>query len=224
MASPNFDALSVQHSKNINDPVAAAATNGFRWTSAQRTYHLNEAIRRILKLYARVARMKMEAGVPASREMDFLDAYMAVEAQSLSNNTKALSSWTGGVMEILSAYNATDSLPVSRLKDTLYSHVQTGGNGFLTASTTRQYWLRDGSSFRLVDGGTTTGDSISLRYIKPHTDLSAGGASDILVTSPYWGLVLDMAMKVALEENADPQSAQTAQQKEAIVNAEINAQ
>ena len=223
MASPNFDALSVQHSKNINDPVAAAATNGFRWTSAQRTYHLNEAIRRLLKLFARVARMKVEAGVPASREMDFLDSYMAVEAQSLSNNIKALSSWTGGVMEILSAYNATDSLPINRLKDTLYSHVQTGGNSFLTASTTRQYWLRDASSFRLVDGGTTTGDSISLRYVKPHTDLSAGGASDILVTSTYWGLVLDMAMKVALEENADSESIKIAQHKEAVVNAEVSA-
>lgn len=204
--------------------MAAAATNGFRWTSAQRTNHLNEALRRLLRLFARVARMKLEAGISTGAEMDFLDPYIAVEAQSLTNNVKALSSWTGGVMEILSAYNATDSLPLNRLKDRLYSHVQTGGNSFLTASTTRQYWTRDAGNFRLIDGGTTTGDSISLRYVKPHTDLAAGGASDILVTSTYWDLVLDMALKVAMEENATAESVQIAQRKEAVVNAEINAQ
>lgn len=189
MASPNFDALSLRLSRELGDPVAAAATDGKRWSSTQRSAFLNAGIRTFI--------------LKAIRNQNFgaLTGYVVEEAQSLSSNTKALSGWTGGVSWILSAYNVTDTVPIRPLRHHgLRSFIEPGGNQFITASASNQYWVKDGSSFRLIDGGTTTSDSIRLRFIKQHTDLAAGGAGDIAIGSEYWEQVLDLAVSIGLIE------------------------
>lgn len=209
MASPLFDQLSIDLSKKLGDPVAAAATNGLVWTSALRTLLLNNAHRKwILK--------QLAAG-----NMNALGTYKNREGQALSNNAKALSAWTGGVSAILSAYNSTDALIVKRLPDGYVGVARSGANTYYTPSTTNQFWVREAGSFILLDGGATTGDTIVLEYIKDHTDLSAGGASDTLVPSPYFHEIVALAMQEGLEEEATPDARGIAVAKEQFVNQEI---
>lgn len=187
MASPLFDAISVQHSKNIGDSVAAAATDGNRWTSAQRTFHLNSAIRKWLIMKATV------------RDWFALRGYVNEEAQTLSSNAKTLVSWTGDVAWIIEAYDSTTSLPIKRLPEHLRIWIKTGGNSYITSATSNLYWVVDASTLRVYGSAAT--DSILLTYVKKHTDLSAGGASDIVVDSPYWPQILDLATGIAMEDD-----------------------
>ena len=198
MASPNFDALNLQHSKNIGEAVAAAATNSSRWTAAQRSYHLNEAIRRLIK-YHIVPNIADTIDV-FIRNTGFLNPHITTEAQALSSNVKALSGWTGTASWILSAYNTTDSLPVVPVPQRIVPYTSAGGNSYLLASATNQMYTIDGGNFRLLDGVSNSTDSITLRYIKAHSDLSVGGASDIIITDNFNDWILDMAYKVAFEE------------------------
>ena len=222
MAIPLYDALNVQHSKNIGDPVAAATTNGDRWTSAQRDFHLNEAIRswirRMTFAGARLERNGQDAGV----YWDALQGYITSEAQALSSNTKTIASWNSGagVVYILSAYDTTLSKPMKRVSERNYTWAQTGGNGFLTASSSNILWTQDGSSIRVSGSGAT--DSITLRYVKAHTALAANtGSSDILVPPPYWDEILNLAFSVAKMELGDVESVTLAMAKEASVDKEI---
>lgn len=193
MASPNFDSLSVRLSRELRDPVASATTDGKRFSSAQRSSFLNAAIRAFK--------------FKAIRNSNFsaLSGYLTEDTQSLSNNVKALSSWSGGVAWILGAYNVTDSVPIKSLEDqSLRFYVESGGSTYLAASATNQYWVRDGSNFRLLDGTSTSNDSVRLRFIKQHADLSANGATDIAIGSEYWEEILNLAVAIGNRSTPTP--------------------
>jgi hypothetical protein len=140
-------------------------------------------------------KLQIEAG-----NFNALKGYIAIEEQALSNNTKALSGWTGGVAWILSAMNSTDGVIVRRLPDGYESVAKSGSNSYYTPSSTEQFWKQEGSTFRLLDGSTTTNDTIRLEYVKQHSALSAGGASDILIGAEYWDEILKLAYVNAMEE------------------------
>jgi len=168
MASPNFDALSIALSKKLGDPVAAAATDGKVWTSALRTLLLNDAHRKwTLK--------QLSAG-----NMNALKHYKNREGQALTNNVLPLTTWTGGVAAIISAYNSTDAVYVKRLPDGMVGHARAASNTYYTPSTTNQFWVVEDGSFVLMDGGTTTGDTIVLEYVRPHADLAVGQTSTVI--------------------------------------------
>ena len=190
MASTNFDALSVRLSRMIEDAVAAATTDGDRFTSAYRDLLLNSGSRKLLK---RAVDEKND---------DLLRAYTNIEAQSLASNVKTLASWTGGVQAILSVYNATDETQVFPADPSMKEAIQNGHNKYLLATATQQRYILEAASFFLI-GGTTT-SSIRLTYVKAYTDLAAndaGGAGDILIPSQYYEMVLDYALMVFCEEN-----------------------
>jgi len=212
MASPNYDTLSVAVSKMLGDPVAAATTDGKVWTSALRDVLLNTAHRRWMKKQILVG------------NYNALKGYKNREGKALSNNSLALSSWTGGVAYILSARNSTDGLVVRKLPDGLSAIARSGENTYLTPSTTNQFWVRESANFVLLDGGTTTGDTIELEYIKPHTSLSANGASDTSVPAEYYDEIVDLAFKVGTEERRSDKDMQAAQMKEQVVTQEIVAE
>lgn len=209
MPSPNFDAMSVNLSKKLGDPVSAAANDGKVWTSALRTVLLNNAHRKWMF-------KELAAG-----NMNALQTYKSREGQALSNNAKALSGWTGGVMAILSAYNSTDGVIVNRLPDGYVGVARSSSNTYYTPSTTNQFWVVEAGSFILMDGGTTTGDTIVLEYVKPHTDLSAGGSTDTSVPAHYWHEVVEIAMAEGLEERSKPEDRALAQVKVQFVDKEI---
>jgi hypothetical protein len=218
MASPLYDALSIQHSKNIGDPVAAAATDGKRWSSVQRDTHLNEACRRLIRAFLSfdfgdeiTVRMK-DAGF-------FSGGYWASEEQTLSSNVKALSGWTGTAQYILTARNTTTNLPIYPLPSELEDFIRTSQNKYLTAGTSNMYYMVDGANLRVLGSAAT--DKVTLSYIKAHAALSAGGSTDILVPATYWSLVTDMAMKVAFEEYPTADNVQRAAMKEAAINLQI---
>lgn len=208
MAIPNYDSLSVALSKDIGDAVAAATSNGNRWSSAARDIHLNQAIRRWIMKRILV------------KDWFALRGYVAEEAQTLGSNIKTLVSWTGDVSYIIEAYDATTNLPIKRLPEELRTWTKTGGNSYLTASTTNLFWVIDGSSLRIYGSAAT--DSILLTYVKKHTDLAANtGSTDIAIDSPYWPQILDLAVKVAMEEDPTQFNLARAQVKEEQVTREI---
>lgn len=211
MASPLYDAISVDLSKKLSDAVASATSDGDIYTSAMRDLFLNNAIKRW---------MLKEVGV---ENWNALRGYKAREGQALSNNSKALSGWTGGVVAVISAYNSTDTLLVNRLPDGYTAVARSGANSYYSPSTTNQFWQIEGASFILLDGGSTTGDTIVLEYIKEHTALSANGSSDTSVPSAYFAEILDLATKEALEERSHGSDQQVAVIKEAGVDKQVAA-
>lgn len=194
----------------LGDPVAAATTDGKIWTGALRDVMFNQAQNRWM-------RKQIEA-----RNWNALRGYVTTEAQSLANNAKALTGWTGGVSWILSAWNATDNIAVNRLPDGYDAVARAGTNTYYTGSTTVQFWKQEAETFRLIDGGTTTGDSIRLEYVKAPVTLASNGASEVMVIPPvYWDELVDMAFKIAKEEKADRESMAIAQLKEQTVDRDI---
>lgn len=214
MASPNWDSLSIQHSKNIGDPVVAATTDGKVYSSAQRDNHLNIACKRWLE-FRTVRALGLEAmDKDATPHWIALDSYITEVAGTLASNTLALSSWTPAVWYPIAAYNATSSVPVYRFNGRHRFFSKTGGNTYLASSSTFQQWYIKGGSL-VVDGSGAT-DSILLRYIQVHTNLSANGSTDILINNAYWGEILDLAFAVQKEEMATAEAQQLAQAKTGV--------
>lgn len=201
MASANYDALHIRLSRMLGDPVAAAATDGKVWTSARRDILLNNAVRRWM----------MEELVKGN--YNALREFRTREGQALTNNSKALSGWTGGVAWILSAYNSTDGVVVRRLPDGYTAVARTGENSYYTPSTTAQFYQVESGNFILLDGGTTTGDTIVLEYIKVQPDMTNAYASDIMVPSTYFGQILNYALELGVQEKPDPEKYPVLQDK-----------
>lgn len=224
MASPLFDALQLQHAKNLGDSVASVSTDGKRWSHDQRNYHLNEAGRRLLRMYASRALSMLSLGIEPKFEMMFLNAFIVdASATALTANVKSLTSWdaTNTVLEVLEAYNATDSLIVKRIPENKRYQTSAGGNSYLTASATNQFFILDAGNFRLLDGATNSADTIALRFIKTYVDLTDGNTTDIIIPSPFFGQLLKMALVVADEEVANSEHLQRAQLNETVLRQEI---
>ena len=207
MASPLYDVLVVRLSKMLGDPVSAATTDGKVWTGALRDVVFNQAQNRWM-------RKQMEA-----QNWNALKGYIATEAQSLTNNEKTLASWTGGVFAVLSAYNATDALLVKRLPDGYDGVARAASNTYYSPSTTNQFWKQESLTFRLLDGATTTNDSIRLEYVKNPVTLASNGASEVMLTpATYYDELVDMAFKIAKEEKGTQEALQIAMIKEQTVD------
>lgn len=214
MASPNYDQLHIDHSKRIGDAVAAAATNGKVWTSAQRDIHLNEACRRLMLKY----KVKIDREGDASDGWDFFRSLVNSEGQAMSSNAIALSSYTGGVFKIISVLNGTTvvkPIPQEWVDDIASVSYMPWYDG----ASTNQYYHIQAGSLTNIGGGAT--DTITLRYVKNWTALTAGNATDIPIPSKYFHQVLDVAYGIVMEERANPTSQQLAAIKVGVVEKEI---
>jgi len=169
MASPNLDALSIALSHLINDPVDTATTDGQTVTSYYRTKFLNDGIRACLRKWI------------ASQNWMALRLYVKDGSASLTANTALLSAWTGGVFEIISAKNTTDNLLVYPMPEDLKHYLELGTNPYISPSLTLQYYTKDSGYFKLLDGTVTSTDTIYLRYVKEHTDLTTGAGASTVV-------------------------------------------
>ena len=210
MASPNFDSLSVQHSKNIGDPVVAATTDGKVWTSAQRSFHLNLACKDWLNARMRAAFAIERRGLDAEEQWSAMGSYVQESSSTaLTGNALAFTALTPNILRPIALYNVSSSVPIRRLtSQKLRFMTSSGGNSFLTASSTQQFFTVDASSIRVLGSGAT--DNVYVRYVAAHTDLSAGGASDILVLAPYWGDILRLAFAIAKRDVATAEAQQIA--------------
>lgn len=194
MASPNFDALSVQHSRNMNDLVATAATDGATFSSAQRTNHLNQACRRWLV-------MASQAGSKIA-----LGGYILTANKAMTSNAVSLTdaAFSNGIFKVLGVVNATPTpdVYVKELPEPLYGAALVGLNKFLTPSATDTYWVVANGNLVVLGSGAT--DSLSVHFIQKHADLSAGGSTDILVPSQSWPQILDLARMIGEEDRGLP--------------------
>lgn len=223
MASPNFDALNVKLSKRLGDPVSSATSDGSRFSSALRDQYLNEGIRRLMRKYVR----QVEPDIEEVQMLDpvfFSGGYLSDYAGALAANVVALSTINGtGVFKIISVQNTdgTNAGMVKPLPHTEKPDVLAGDNKYLTsAAIGHNLYLIEGTNLRVIGAGAT--NTISVQYLKPHTDLSSGGSTDILVPSTYWDQVLDMAYKVGQEEYGTDTSMQVAILKESAIDKQIN--
>lgn len=174
MASTNLDALSVRLSHVINDSVSAATTDGNIITSSYRTQFLNDGIRQCLVRWA------------TNRNWMALRSYIKDGTATLSSGQSLLSAWTGTPFIILSAKNSTDNVIVRPVPQELKHVMDVSLNSYLVPSTTDQYYSIENGYFTLLDNTGTSTDSIYLRYVKEHTDLSVGaGASTVVYDASF---------------------------------------
>ena len=227
MATTNLNTLSIRHSKNIGDPVSAADGDGKRWTSAQRTVHINEAVRRWLRKEYIAGTIRESRTQDPKKAWDSLGSYLVKGAVSVSAGSKSLTDFGGAGVSVAwfvsNGANSTDAAIVKRLPFNLLPYCAAGlGQSYFAYSTTNQYFYVSDGTFYLL--GATSPSNIAIWYIKQHTDLTVvtgDGGTDIAVPSHSWDQIIDLAYKVAMEEVADSESAAKSILKEQAVNGEI---
>lgn len=197
MASANYDALHVRLSRMLGDPVAAASTDGKVWTSARRDILLNNAVRRWMLESAE------------KQNWNALQEFIEEESEALTNNEVAFSSFTGDVFEVIWAKNTTKGVPIRRMPE----FVDEDDNSYFEPDVKDQWWKREGTNFKLIDGESTTGDTVRLRYVKKQPDMTNAYASDIMVPSQYFGIILDYALELGIQEKPDPEKYPVLQDK-----------
>jgi hypothetical protein len=152
-----------------------------------------------------IALAKEKIGLNASFNWNALVNYLGLDSSTYSASAKTLTSFSGGCWFPLSLYDSGSNLPIKRIwnNQRYTSAGYGGGNKYLTASATNpMFMLTNGSVVIFGLGATPT---IVTRYVKAHSDLSASGTSDILVPSPFWYQVLDLALKEAnIERGVNP--------------------
>ena len=206
MASPNFDSLSVQHSRNIADTVSAAANSGNKFTTAQRSNHLNNAMRRWLFTQTSLA------------NYNALINYIADVTATTGSGTYSLS----GVANIISVH--CDSKVIKRGNERFFNQYQasaTNGNSFLAPSATDPAYIYVGGVINLYPLTSFSSKTILIHYITTHTNLTAGFATDILVPSQYWHQILDLALVEAMNEIPSELSMARSKDKAQIIGAEL---
>lgn len=178
MATPLYDAISVSLSQRIGDPVAAAATDGVKWSSAQRDTFINGACRRWL---TRQVRMLASQAVGVE---EALQSYVVEETVSLSGGTYALSTLASGVgaIYVMSAYNSTDNAIIKPLPAWMRPVIQSSANTLLSD----QYWLIDGGNIRVVGTDVAGTESIIIKFVKNHPALAANGSAGTVVSDVAW--------------------------------------
>lgn len=197
MASPIYDALSVQHSRNIRDTVAAAATNGTNISSAQRDIHLNNACRIWMKLKF------------LAKDWNALRPVLGNATGTLSTATITLSAVTGGVLKIRKLLVTNTTLyVVNPVPDELLGELfnTTTQNSFVAPSATRPLYTIRGSTLTVYPTASFASNAYTMEYVKQHVALSAGGATDILIEKDYHDEILSLAYIESEKEKADPTS------------------
>lgn len=197
MASPNYDALHVRLSRMLGDPVAAASADGKVWSSARRDILLNNAVRRWM-----LESIEKE-------NWNALQEFIEEEAEALTNNEVAFSSFTGDVFAVIWAKNTTKGVAVHRMPEGILED----DNSYYEGDAKDQFWKREGANFKLIDGESTTGDTVRLRYVKKHPDMTNAYASDIMVPSTYFGQILNYALELGVQEKPDPEKYPVLQDK-----------
>lgn len=190
MASPNYDSLSVELSKRLDDAVATASTSGDVWSTTQRDIPLNDACKQLMAKYA----AQIEAEGEMSPAWDFFRSLLNSEGQAMTSNSIALSSYTGGVFKIISVLNGTTvvkPLPQDWIDDI-------ADIPWYDAATTNQYYYIQAGN--LINTGGAATDTMTLRYIKNWSNLTASNATDIPIPSRYFQEILDVATKYAIGE------------------------
>lgn len=201
----NWDALNVRLSRELNDTVAVATTNGDSYTSAQRDQWLNNGTKNWLN--KKLANGDFEALQSYIQEKS---ASLASTIVSPTNASFITGTAGGGVLVVLSMKNLnyTPAVPVSRLPESgLASIIGLSGIAGYEVGTANQFWTWDNGSIKVLGAGST--DVVTVRYVMRHADFTAGtGSTDIPVAPQYWQEVLDEALKIAYSE--DPSNANLA--------------
>jgi len=143
MASPNYNSLSVQHSRNIGDSVTAAGTNGGLYTSVQRDYHLNSAIKRFIRVVINANKIKHLQQLPTN--YDPIEQYVK-ESPSVALAANAISltsaSFTGGEVDtVISVVNVNSGTVYTKPLPIHLVHLSdANANSFISASASNQLW------------------------------------------------------------------------------------
>lgn len=162
-----------------DDPVASAATDGARLTSAKRDSFLNNGIRVwIEKVYQ-------------SKQLEPLNAYIQESTVSLSSGKYALSSFSPACAFILGVRTSTQHIEF--VPETLYNIAILGVDKYYTVGASHYLWTWNNAQLQVAGASS---DSVTVRYIQRHTDLSANGATDIAIQSPYWEEIIREAFKI----------------------------
>lgn len=186
--------LSVQHSRNIGDPVAAtgdapAGADGNLFTLAQRFSHLNRAIRRWLLLQTNLKNY--------NALLKFITKVESTTGAGASSGFYTLSN----ILSIISVM--CDNKFIKRGDESLFSQYQSGitnGNSFLAPSATDPVYIYNGGIINIFPASSFSSKSITIHYVKQWTDITAASGSEIDVPDHYSNQILDFALVEAMNE------------------------
>jgi hypothetical protein len=192
MASANFDALHLRLSRKIDDPVAAAATDGSEVTQALRTDLLNRANRVIQN---RV--LTMAAGDWTQRR-DVVMRYIPglVTTQSIT--------WASGSATLASDFSYWVECRDSTAGLMTYHPSKAELDGNLNSNIDAAFAIL-GTSIYGYDNGSAIGNGATgtLYYVKTDARASNGDTNDITIDGIWFDMVVDIAALLYHEEKGD---------------------
>ena len=208
MASANHDANHLKLSRLIDDPVAAAGTDGSEVTSAIRNDYLNRANKIIqLKVLALV-------GGNWSERRDGIFRYIPglVTTQAVT--------WASGSSALASDYHYWLECRDSAAGLLTYSASKAQLDGNLNANIPNAFTILGSSIYAYASGvAIANGATGTLYYVKTDARAGAADTSDITIDSFWFDLLVQIAATLYYSEKGDFETAgQLSQMNEAIFN------
>ena len=220
MATPNWNTLNLQHSRNIGDAVVSVIDDGTGWSSVQRDNHLNIACQQWWLQMFTQSQVSIEDNDFSFAQFG-LRGYINEEILNLSNYTFDTSKLSNGCAYIISlinlSYNPYQYIRKASLKEADYS--QTSLNKFLTTHIDYQKFVMNGEIITCL--GSAPSDNVRVTYLSPHNNISVNGAVDIPINSEYWDEILKLAFGVYAKEDPDPITIGRYQLESAQINQRI---
>lgn len=204
MPSPNFDNLNKELSVLLCDPVAAAANNGYTYTSDFRSHLLNRA-QSIFWTYLYNTNKKLfyVENTRLFRFSDFL-SYNTFTSDSTSKILiHSLSFVNGQIVEILQVACQSPTIKVGIVDHTMHVNGASGDSSFQpTEQAPKAHLYRDGANFYIYikpDSTTFRTKNFLISFLKsPYFSLSVGGSSDIEWSNTFWEDLKQLALAQAL--------------------------
>lgn len=193
MASPLFDALHLKLARLVDDPVAAAATNGSELTSALRTEYLNRANKYIQSVIWPMGRQVVEK---------YLRGLVAVSGTAFSSGTRTL---------------PTDySYWLALYKYGTYDHAMWVDPSQVTAGLlanrnpdiTVAFTIYGGSIYAYDLAVAISDAAHAFWYVKNDQMTSSGNATDISIDSIWYDTLVDLAAAYHFAEKGDAPKAE----------------
>ena len=161
MATPLFDAIDVEISRRIGDPVATASTAGKRFTAAERNAYTNKAL---LEYFNR----KWEAyGGDAKRMLELLpELAISVPVTTDANGEYTLASPNLFLAKLVDGTLTSNSLYVKLMPQHLYNIVVSGDNSLYVPSATNLMVFEFATYLKFFPSATFNAVSVDIHFLR----------------------------------------------------------
>ena len=172
MPSPKFDAIQIQFSRKIGDPVSTAATAGAFASVAVRNAYVNLALEEVFRKYWEGVMGNSEAFLEI-----FPELHKSIQKTTSAGGTYTLAATdTFDFFKIIDAYTVSTPKYIKFLKKHLRTVVITGVSSLYTPSTDHFIGFEIEGVLEFYPASSFNAQNVRINYIRKPVDPSSGAA------------------------------------------------